>query len=125
MLGWHSSVYRQRDGGQSPAQFGSPKGPRIAVWQSGAGGLEWLDQEVRAGRAISLGGNGYPVRYTATAGTLLPQILDGPPAAREHWLLEAGDIVTAGWEGKTTLDRDAIAQCGPSEWLLVEAWDES
>jgi len=125
MLGWHISVYRQLDGGQSPAQFGSPEGPRIAVWQSGVDGLDWLHREVGAGRAINLGGDGYPVRYTATAGTLLPKILDSPPAAREDWLLEAGDIVTEKWEGRTALDRDAAAQCLPDEWLLVEAWDES
>ena len=125
MLGWHISVYRQKDGGKSPAHFDSAEGARLAVWQSGLGGLDWIQREVEAKRAIALGGNGYPVRYTATAKTLLPQILDSPPAAREQWLLEDGDVITEKWEGKTAVDRDAAAQCAPEEWLLVEAWDES
>jgi hypothetical protein len=33
MLGWHASVYRQPDGGHSPATFESPEGERLAVWQ--------------------------------------------------------------------------------------------
>jgi hypothetical protein len=88
-------------------------------------GLDWLNREVEAGRAIDLGGNGYPVRYSATAKTPLPQILDGPPEARKHWLTDPGDIVNEKWEGKTVIDRDTAVQCGPDEWLLVEAWDES
>jgi hypothetical protein len=31
MLGWHVSVYRQTDGGASPAAFESPEGTRVAV----------------------------------------------------------------------------------------------
>ena len=125
MLGWHISVYRQLDGGESPAQFGSAEGRRIAVWQSGIDGLDWLRREVEAGRALDLGGNGYPVRYAAMAEALLARILDGPPDAHEHWFLEAGDTVTEKWEGRTVVDRERAAECGPKEWLLVEAWDES
>jgi hypothetical protein len=62
MLGWHISVYRQKVGGLS-----TPKGQRLAVWQTGLGGLDWLDELVKAGKAINLGENGgYPCRYTAT-----------------------------------------------------------
>jgi hypothetical protein len=60
MLGWHVSVYRQKDGGSSPATFPTPEGTRLAVWQTGIGGLDWLDELVKAGKAIDLGGNGYP-----------------------------------------------------------------
>jgi hypothetical protein len=42
MLGWHVSVYRQKEGGGSPATFESPEGARLAVWQADWDGLKWL-----------------------------------------------------------------------------------
>ena len=126
MLGWHISIYKQRDGGASPAKALTPKGSRLAVWQTGLGGLDWLDELVKANKAINLGENcGYPCRYTATAECLVPHIIDTPPGARAHWALRLGDIVTKRWEGRTVIDREALASCAPNEWLLVEAWDES
>jgi hypothetical protein len=125
MLGWHVSVYRQADGGGSPATFSTPEGTRLAVWQTGIGGFDWFNELVKAGKAIDLGGNGYPCRYTVTAEYLIPQISDAPPGARDNWLCEAGDVITDQWEGKTVVDGAAVTQCRLDEWLLVEAWDES
>ena len=113
MLGWHISVYRQSDGS------------RLAVWQAGWHGLQWIDALVEAGDAVSLGGDGYPFRYTATAATLQPILIDGPPNARKAWVSEPGDILTENWAGATVLDHAALAQCAPDEELLLEAWDES
>ena len=125
MLGWHISIYRQLDGGASPATFPTPQGTRVAVWQTGIGGLDWLSDLIKGGKAIDLGGNGYPYRFTAIAENLIPQIADAPPGARDNWLCEAGDVVTDKWEGKTVVDGAAVTLCSPDEWLLVEAWDES
>lgn len=125
MLGWHITVYRQADGGDSPAKTQSAKGARIAVWQTGLYGLEWLDELVKTGKAISLGGNGYPLWFTAPAGSLLPVVLDKPPWAHDVWMCDPGDIITDKWVGKTVVDRAAAAQCQPDEWLFVVAWDES
>lgn len=113
MLGWHISVYRKSDGS------------RLAVWQAGSHGLEWIDALVKAGDAVNLGGDGYPFRYTATAAILRPLLTDGPPNARNAWVSEPGDILTGNWAGKTVLDHVALAQCPPDEELLIEAWDES
>jgi hypothetical protein len=33
--------------------------------------------------------------------------------------------VGEGWEGMTVIDATAIARCGPDEWLIIQAWDES
>ena len=52
------SVYRLKDGGLSPATAETPHGSRLAVWQTGLGGLDWLDELVKAGKAINLGENG-------------------------------------------------------------------
>jgi hypothetical protein len=124
-LGWLITVYRQADGGALPAQAQSPKGARIATWQAGLWGLGWLDELVKAGKAISLGGNGYPLWYTAPAECLLPIALGKPPWVHEIWVSDPGDILTDQWAGKTVVDRAAAAQCQSDEWLLVVVWDES
>lgn len=126
MLGWHVSIYRQTDDdAASPATTESPKGMRLAVWQTGLNGLDWLDDLVKAGNALSLGGNGYPYRYTATAENLIPRILDEPPGARRAWSYEEHDILDEKWEGKTVINHVVAVACRPDEWLLIEAWDES
>jgi hypothetical protein len=125
MLGWHISIYRQTDDGASPATAQSLEGTRVAVWQTGLGGLEWFDELVKAGKAFDLGGDGYPSRYTATAGYVIPQIVDKPPGALDTWMFGADDVLTKKWEGRTVVDRAAVAACRRDEWLLIEAWDES
>jgi hypothetical protein len=125
MLGYHVSIYRQRDGGASRATAESPGGARLAVWETGIGGLDWLVELEKAGKALFLGGNGYPFRYTATAEHLLPEINDVTRGVQNTWLLGESDIVTEKWEGKNVVDGDAVAACRPDEWLLVEGWDLS
>ena len=125
MLGWHISVYRQKDGGGSPATMESSEGTRLAVWQTGLNGLDWLDELVKAGKAIDLGGNGYPRRFTSTAKYLIPRFIEQPPGARATWVSQPGDVLTDKWEGKTVIDHAAAEQCALNEWLVVQAWDES
>ena len=93
MLGWGISVHKQKVGGESPATFLTPEGTRVAVWQTGIHGLDWLEELVRAGKAIDLGGNGYPCRYTAPARYLISEIVDSPPMARDNWRCDPGDVI--------------------------------
>ncbi len=125
MLGWHISVFRQADGGVEPAAFDAAEGAQLAVWQTGLDGLDWITRLVQGGLAVDLQGNGYPHRFTAHAKHLVPQILRGPPQANRRWTLGPHDVIGPGWSGKTVIDRDVAQDCGPDEWLLVEAWDES
>ena len=126
MLGWRISVYRQLDGGKEPAPFGAARGEaRLAVWQTGLGGLDWLDELAKQRNAIDLGGDGYPNQYTAMAQHLRKELFEGPPYAKEVWSRGESDIVTPKWPGKTLVDRAALDACGPTEWLIIEAWDES
>lgn len=125
MLGWHTSVYRRADDRSSPATTTSPRGPRLAVWQTRLGGLDWLKELVETGQAIDLGGDGYPRLFTATAGDMIPRIVDRPPDSLDTWISGVTDVVTEAWEGRTVIDRDVVMGCQRSEWLLVEAWDES
>ncbi len=79
-------------------------------------GRQWLDDLVRAGKAIDLGGNDYPSRYTAKAEVLAPWIRKYPPGA----ILKAEVPVSPDDEGQ---DRAATGPCPPEEWLIVEVWD--
>jgi hypothetical protein len=125
MTGWCIGVYRQEDGGSSPATKQSPTGKRLAVWQTGWSGCDWLDELVKEGKAVDLGGNGYPNHYTATAEYLVPKLIAGPPLANSIWNRDEGDIVDERWEGKTVVDAIEARQCKFDEWLVIEAWDES
>lgn len=125
MLGWHVSVYTQKSGRAKPAEFDSPEGIRLAVWQTHVYGLRWLRDLVEAGRVVSLGGNGYPDKFTAKASELIPRFIDGPPEANKTWIHDPFDVILDNWEGKTKIDREATAACDPDEWLLVVVWDES
>lgn len=124
MLGWNISVYRLEQGAVR-ATTKSPTGVRLAVWQTGLDGLDWIDELVKQGKAMNLGGNGYPCRFTATAEHLIPHFVNGVPEAHSTWSFEASDILLKEWEGKTAVDQTALAACRPDEWLLLVAWDES
>lgn len=124
-LGWLISVYRQQNDGTAPASFGAPQGARLAVWQAGLDGLNWLDDLVKHQGAIDLGGDGYPLEYTAMAVHIIPRLRVEPPEARSVWTYHPGDIITEKWLGKTTKDAAAMDACRPDEWLIIEAWDES
>lgn len=126
MLGWHISVYRQQDGGGSPAGADARTGTRVAVWQSGLDGLGWIGELVSDGHVIELGGNGFPIRFTGRCEHVLPTIEKGPAGARQVWVAGKDDVIDLEkWPGRTTIDQDAVDDCKPEEWLLIEAWDES
>jgi hypothetical protein len=125
MLGWHISVYRQQNDNSSPALFGAAHGTRLAVWQTGLGGLDWIYELVEQQKAINLGGNGYPLEFTAMMAYLKERLLDGPPGAKAVWTHDSTDILLPTWLGKTTMDLEALDACRPDEWMLIQAWDES
>ena len=125
MMGWHISVLRQADGGLNPATTSSEEGPRLAVWQTGWEGLQWLDELTAVGNAIDLGGNGYPNYYTAQAEHIISRVVAEPPLANRVWGAGEHDILMPGWEGKTVIDRSVANDCIPDEWLIIIAWDES
>lgn len=125
MLGWYISVFRQADGGSTPAKRDAEEGPRLAVWQTGWEGLQWLDELAEAGNAIDLGGNGYPNYYTAQAEHIISRVVAGPPLANQVWGFDSDWIILPGWAGKTVIDRGVVDDCQPDEWLIIIAWDES
>ncbi len=125
-LGWHISVYRQANDGTLPASFKSVLGARLAVWQTGLFGLEWLRELVKQQKAIDLDGGGYPSGFTAQAVHIIPRIREDPPEAKTFWSFDEGDqILPELWPGKTTKDLEAMNSCRDDEWLFIQAWDES
>ena len=124
MLGWNISVYRLEQEA-ARATTTSPTGVRLAVWQTGLDGLDWIDELVKEGKAMNLGGNGYLCRFTASAEHLIPHFVNGSPEAQSTLRFEGSGMLMEGWEGKPAIDQTAIAVCRPNEWLLLVAWDES
>ncbi len=127
MLGWHIRVFHGVTDWKAAAcmEFDEPE-TAIAVWQTGLGGLNWIDALVAEGRAEHLGYNGgYPMVYKAPAKDLMPPILEGPPLANKRWGYDPGDVLTDKWIGQTVTHREAAARCAPDDWLLVRAWDLS
>jgi hypothetical protein len=92
---------------------------------AGLGGLDWLDSLVKDGKAVDLGGNGYPVRYTAAAADILPLIASGPPKHSGPPVFSSDYILPAGWIGEVRIDHAKIAQCPRDAQLSIEAWDQS
>lgn len=115
MMGWHCTLYRDYR-----------KTIELAQWQCGVQGLEWLDPHLQEGRARLLQEGGYPAVYLVRAEAVLPLLQMEPPDANALW--DVGSQVRVDrsrWKGRTTIDHEALAKCDPSEWLLLEAWDES
>jgi hypothetical protein len=126
MLGWMISVHRQLEGGSRPATVDALRGRALAMWQTGCDGLVWLDDLVSKGAVEDLGGNGYPLLYTAKTPQLLPFLISGsPPKARASWVYGPQDRITSAWHGRTYMNLPALESCRPNEWLVIEAWDES
>lgn len=145
MLGWQVTVYRLAGTtplagiADVPALLASPllesdrsglistlvAGEKLAIWQTGFDGLDWIDELIETKQAVGLAGNGYPSTYVALARDLIPQIVAGPPEARAAWATGRHDILTPGWKGKTVVEEEAVDRCRPDEWLVIEAWDES
>jgi len=97
----------------------------MANWEVGPGGIDWLQQLVREGKATWLAFNGYPNRYTAKAGDVLPLLAGGPPAHRGPAIIGDDYVMPANWKGDAIFHPDKIATCPPDQPLTIDAWDLS
>jgi hypothetical protein len=124
MLGWSIFISRLTRGNQTPATADSEPGESLASWTAGGlSGLDWIDTLVKSNNAIDLGGNGYPIKYTALAHHILPLVVSNWPEATSTTDNSAQHMAF----GRSTpkIDQEAVGHCTHDEWLLVEAWDES
>ena len=142
MLGWLISVYRVADEEAVRRILGAEPGAkvvlgddvlggRLAVWQAGPYGLNWIaEAAAREGGVIRKFECGYPHRYLARAADILPTIRDRVPYKApmyEHpsWVVPEGSVLLPVYVGKTTIDDKSIDKCSADEWLYIEVWDES
>ena len=120
-LGFSVSVYRQPSEGEKS---------QLARWDAHVGGLRWLDDLVEAGNAVLLGRNGgYPIKYSATAGVIIPILSDIDPAAEVRRYQPQGreyvEERNQTLDQYMSLDRGVISECPADETIFVDCWDQS
>lgn len=120
MVGWWITVFQL-----TPEELGEAIDPRscqpfvLATWESGLGGIEWLQQLVKAGQASQLLGEGYPCRFVAAARDVLPLLASGEPP------FHGAQRMSGDWLRDVELHRKRIAACPPGQVLTIDAWDRS
>ena len=103
----------------------------LAEWETGVGGIRWLEKLVEEGKATKLRGDGYPNRYTSTANIVLPLITGDAikPADDGIWVfgMDEGEEYAQppGWMGKVNLRPESIRTCPTNAALTIDAWDQS
>lgn len=122
MLGWFIIISTQtpeeRDAGSDPEQ-------NLATWEAGLFGADWLKNLVSHGKALQLSFSGYPMRYTAAAGDVLPLIAAGPPTHKSPLVIGDDYVQPPGWSGNANIQHARIASCRPDQMLTIDAWDQS
>ncbi|HWV46133.1 MAG TPA: hypothetical protein VN039_08970 [Nitrospira sp.] len=119
MLGWGVMVLRPE-----VASTGKPE-CLLARWTTGVSGLGWLEDLVKEGKAIDLGGDGYPNRYPITLDLVLPILHRGLPSNDSPVVIGEDYLVPPGCNGKIEVNTAELVDCSNSESLVVEAWDQS
>lgn len=118
MLGWEFFISRQHVSAANTEKT-------VAFWKAGIGGTHWIDALVSEGRAADLGGNGYPLRYSVTAGVLLSVLRRGLPNHEGPPVIGDNYVMPKGWVGEGRVKLEILEAIPSDEVLLVEAWDQS
>ena len=101
-FGWGYNIYRQVDGGASPATKASRKCRQLlSVMWTGRLDDSWLEILKKAGKTLPISSDG---QYTATARDVM----------NCSYFSDGND-----WPG-----RQALATCRPDEWLIIDMWDD-
>lgn len=123
MIGWDITIYASAPDALSAHSGEERRANRLAQWIAGAGGINWLEELVRDGKATSLTQQfswGYPSLFTAKASDVLPLlselIAELPPRHFEEWTQSKGD---------REVFQERCATCAPDTVLTIEAWDQS
>ena len=119
MLGWGVGVFRQKDGGMSPAVCDTMMSyhedavtPAIASWDAMIGGLYWFDELVQDGKAFQLEKGGMPSIYTVQAKDVKFLLKSPPPC-----------VFTYGSRPEYKVNEDELRSCSPEEWLIIVVRD--
>ncbi|UQX04691.1 hypothetical protein [Streptomyces sp. RerS4] len=115
MLGWSISIYFP-----TPEQVQDLKSPKdhdqaqnLAYWTTRES-VGWLTDLERQGKAKEIISSGYPWRFTALAGDVLPLLADAAKLG-----IGVHPFTGGAWVA------DEIADCPADELLIIDAWDQS
>lgn len=130
MLGWFISVYLPKEAQKGPSPKTAPtfktpleKKPLIR-WATGISGDEWIRKLCREGKAINLGGDGYPFKFTAQAKILRPFLLESPPHPSLYWKeFVESELPISGGEGLR--NSKTLKSLEEDQWLVIEVFDQS
>ena len=131
MLGWWIVVSTQSPEEVDRADQEARREAILAQWETGLGGIDWLEDLTEQGKATKLSANGYPNRYTALAADTLPLIEGGGirPPKDGAWVfgIDEGEEYAQppGWMDKVEVHRDRVAACPADLLLTIDAWDQS
>ena len=124
MIGWWIVISTQTPEERS-RHADDRKASILATWEVGLGGLDWLDRLVARSVAQRIRSDGYPTIYLASAESVLPLLVDGPPAHSGPMVIGDDYVTTAKWIGKVEMFADRMAACPGRQRLTIEAWDLS
>ena len=123
MLGWGIYIYELSQG----IDLKSPISEKtiLSEWTSSLGGLDWIDDLVKEGKAEELEGynHGYTFMYKAKVQDVLDKLTYHIPKGKDQTVIGDDYVMSSDWRSK--IDTSEIAKCKPDEQLIVEAWDLS
>lgn len=124
MLGWGISIAAHTPG-EVEDRPEIRNNNMLAKWEVGPGGLDWITAMVKSGKAEQHSYNGYPNRYTAKAGDLLPLLQEGPPSHTGPAIIGDDYAIPQNWRAQIVMFEEKIAACEPHQTLTIDAWDLS
>jgi hypothetical protein len=131
MLGWWIIISRQSPEERDNSDTEIKRAAILAQWETGAFGIRWIELLTEAGKATKLAKNGYPNRYIARAGDVLPLLENGGirPPNNTPWIFGGDEgeeyAQPPGRMGKVEIYADRVAECPADLVLTIDAWDQS
>lgn len=123
MIGWWFVISAQTP--EERDRSIDPKAGVLANWETSVGGIAWVIKLVADGKAVQLSSGGYPNRFTAKAGDVLPILVKGIPDHNDMTIIGDDYVMPAGWKGNIVLHQDMIAACHTDQVLTIDVWDQS
>jgi hypothetical protein len=125
MLGWMILVSSQSPEERDASDSETKKAAVLAKWEVGPGGLNWIEDLVRAGKAEKRFGGGYPSRYIAKASDILSILAEGLPAHTGPTVIGYDYVLPENWQGKVNSNPAGMIACSADHLLTIDAWDLS
>lgn len=131
MIGWWFVVTTQRPQERDDPTPYKLRESTLAQWEVAVSGIDWIERLVKDGKAVQLKSGGYPSRYTAKAGVVLPLLKNGGvlPAKDGLWVfgVDAGEEYAQppDWIDNVQVHAERVAACPPDLDLTIDVWDLS